>query len=50
MASGALLLEMSTIDARVTDKVAAACPARDVAFDNSPIGRRASPSIWRTRT
>ena len=39
MAPGALLLEMSTIDARGTDKVAAACAARDVAFVDSPIGR-----------
>ena len=39
MAAGALLLEMSTIDARGTDKVAAACAARDVAFVDSPIGR-----------
>lgn len=36
---GALLLEMSTIDARGTDRVAAACHERGIAFVDSPIGR-----------
>lgn len=39
MAPGSLLLDLSTIDARGTDAVAAACEARNVAFVDSPIGR-----------
>lgn len=39
MAPGSLLLEMSTIDANGTDRVAQACEARGVAFVDSPIGR-----------
>ena len=37
--TGALLLDMSTIDAKGTDKVAAACEAQDIGFVDSPIGR-----------
>ncbi|WP_408591411.1 NAD(P)-dependent oxidoreductase [Novosphingobium sp.] len=36
---GALLLEMSTIDAGGTDRVAAACQAKGIGFVDSPIGR-----------
>lgn len=36
---GALLLEMSTIDANGTDRVAKACAAQQTAFVDSPIGR-----------
>lgn len=36
---GALLMEMSTIDAKMTDKVARACADRGVPFVDSPIGR-----------
>jgi 4-hydroxybutyrate dehydrogenase / sulfolactaldehyde 3-reductase len=39
IAPGALLLEMSTIDAKGTDRVANACTQRSVAFVDSPIGR-----------
>ncbi len=38
-APGALLLEMSTIDANGTDRVASACAQKGVAFVDSPIGR-----------
>lgn len=36
---GALLMDLSTIDAKGTDRVAAACAARGIAFVDSPIGR-----------
>jgi len=36
---GALLLEMSTIDANGTDRVAGACADKGIAFVDSPIGR-----------
>lgn len=36
---GALLLEMSTIDANATDRVAAACARQNTPFVDSPIGR-----------
>jgi len=36
---GALLMEMSTIDANCTDRVAKACSERQVPFVDSPIGR-----------
>lgn len=36
---GALLMDMSTIDAKGTDRVAAACAAKGVPFVDSPIGR-----------
>lgn len=39
--AGTVLLEMSTIDAKGTDRVAAACAARGIAFADSPIGRLA---------
>lgn len=39
MAPGSLLLEMSTIDANGTDRVANACEAKGIAFVDSPIGR-----------
>ena len=39
MHAGALLLEMSTIDANGTDRIAGACNAKGVAFVDSPIGR-----------
>jgi len=38
---GALLMDMSTIDANGTDRVAAACRAKGIAFVDSPIGRLA---------
>lgn len=38
---GALLMDLSTIDARGTDRVAAACAERGIAFVDSPIGRLA---------
>ncbi|BBF69691.1 NAD(P)-dependent oxidoreductase [Sphingomonas bisphenolicum] len=38
---GALLMDMSTIDANGTDRVAAACAARGVGFVDAPIGRLA---------
>jgi len=38
---GALLMDMSTIDANGTDRVAAACRAKEIAFVDSPIGRLA---------
>jgi 4-hydroxybutyrate dehydrogenase/sulfolactaldehyde 3-reductase len=37
--AGALLMEMSTIDANATDRVAKACSAQNIAFVDSPIGR-----------
>lgn len=37
--AGALLLEMSTIDANGTDRVAKACAAKGIGFVDSPIGR-----------
>jgi len=37
--AGALLLEMSTIDANGTDRVSQACAAKGIAFVDSPIGR-----------
>lgn len=37
--SGALLMDMSTIDAKGTDRVAAACKEKGIAFVDSPIGR-----------
>lgn len=39
MAPGTLLMDMSTIDANGTDRVAKACAAKGVAFVDSPIGR-----------
>ncbi len=39
MAPGTLLLDLSTIDANGTDRVARACAERGVAFVDSPIGR-----------
>lgn len=36
---GALLMEMSTIDAKGTDRVAQACAGKGIAFVDSPIGR-----------
>jgi 4-hydroxybutyrate dehydrogenase/sulfolactaldehyde 3-reductase len=39
MKPGTLLLEMSTIDANGTDRVARACAEKGVAFVDSPIGR-----------
>ena len=39
MNPGTLLLEMSTIDANGTDRIASACEAKGVAFVDSPIGR-----------
>ena len=39
IAPGVLLMEMSTIDANATDRVAQACAAKGVPFVDSPIGR-----------
>ena len=39
MAPGTLLMDMSTIDANGTDRIAKACAAQGVAFVDSPIGR-----------
>lgn len=39
--AGALLMDLSTIDAKGTDKVAAACAAKGIAFVDAPIGRLA---------
>ncbi len=36
---GTMLMEMSTIDAKATDKVAAACAAQGIGFVDSPVGR-----------
>jgi len=36
---GAVLMDMSTIDAKATDKVAAACAASEIGFVDSPVGR-----------
>lgn len=38
---GALVMDLSTIDARGTDRVAEACAAKEIAFVDSPIGRLA---------
>jgi len=38
---GAVLMDMSTIDAKGTDRVAAACQARGIGFTDCPIGRLA---------
>ena len=38
---GAVLMDMSTIDAKGTDRVAAACKARGIGFTDCPIGRLA---------
>lgn len=38
---GALLMDLSTIDAKGTDRVAAACQAKGIAFVDAPIGRLA---------
>jgi 4-hydroxybutyrate dehydrogenase/sulfolactaldehyde 3-reductase len=37
--AGAVLVDLSTIDAKATDRVAAACAARAIAFADAPIGR-----------
>lgn len=42
MAKGSLLMEMSTIDPTCTDRVAAACQAKGIAFVDAPIGRLVS--------
>ena len=39
--AGGLLMDLSTIDANGTDRVAAACRAKGIAFVDSPIGRLA---------
>lgn len=39
--AGALLMDLSTIDANGTDRVAAACAAKGIAFVDAPIGRLA---------
>ena len=39
--AGALLMDLSTIDAKGTDRVAAACAAQGIAFVDAPIGRLA---------
>jgi len=39
---GAVLMDMSTIDARGTDRVAEACRARGIAFTDCPVGRLVS--------
>ena len=36
---GTVLMEMSTIDAKATDNVAAACAAQNIGFVDSPVGR-----------
>jgi len=36
---GSVLMEMSTIDAKATDKLAAACAAKEIGFVDSPVGR-----------
>jgi len=40
--SGSAIVDMSTIDPRVTDRLAAAASARGVAFVDAPVGRLAS--------
>jgi 4-hydroxybutyrate dehydrogenase/sulfolactaldehyde 3-reductase len=40
--SGGVVVDMSTIDPRVTDRLAAAARARGVAFVDAPVGRLAS--------
>lgn len=42
MPQGSLLMEMSTIDPTGTDRVAAACQAKGIAFIDAPIGRLVS--------
>ena len=39
--AGALLMDLSTIDAKGTDRVAAACAAKGISFVDAPIGRLA---------
>jgi len=39
--AGSLLMDLSTIDANGTDRVAAACKARGIPFVDAPIGRLA---------
>lgn len=39
--AGALLMDLSTIDAKGTDRVASACAAKGIAFVDAPIGRLA---------
>lgn len=39
IAPGVLLMEMSTIDAKTTDRVAQACADKNIPFVDSPIGR-----------
>ncbi len=39
--AGAVLVDLSTIDAKGTDRVAAACAAKGIAFADAPIGRLA---------
>lgn len=39
--AGGLLMDLSTIDAKGTDRVAAACAAKGIAFVDAPIGRLA---------
>ena len=45
LASGSVLMDMSTIAPLGTDKVAAACAAKGVAFIDAPVGRLASHAI-----
>jgi len=45
LASGSVLMDMSTIAPLGTDKVAAACAAQGVAFIDAPVGRLASHAI-----
>jgi 4-hydroxybutyrate dehydrogenase/sulfolactaldehyde 3-reductase len=40
--AGAVLMDMSTIDAKATDKLATACAERGVAFTDCPVGRLVS--------
>ncbi|HYV99191.1 MAG TPA: NAD(P)-binding domain-containing protein [Gemmatimonadaceae bacterium] len=39
---GATIVDMSTIDPRVTDRIAIACAAHGIAFADAPVGRLAS--------
>jgi 4-hydroxybutyrate dehydrogenase/sulfolactaldehyde 3-reductase len=41
MDKGGVLIELSTIDAKGTDRIAAACAAKGIAFADAPIGRLA---------
>lgn len=41
MQSGTILVDMSTIDPAGTDRVAAACAAREIGFSDCPVGRLA---------